>query len=402
MATLVSLPLQLTSALRCVAYSFSMPSIGVLPEEKYLRYRLRNVTDNEYLTEWITEKPVYNGQVIPIDFTKDLEGILSTPKPNLTAAVPYIDTEIIKTIEVEFGERTVNTETCEPPVDVIDGTTPEIDVVNGIRRHQPIATQADILNSNGIVLHDRAKRYSVSKTSSDFLYVIGNKNILISYYNSNNVFISSVSHIVFQPYPNSVCTVIPIGFNIAPAGTNVIHVSASDIGVPNLTTDLLFSIDCNFYANERGSNNLFDKENRAISDLYIQNNFGAFDLMCFESIDQMSMNVIKQEIVQKFDCANEYTGYSTAQRLNINNTSFPVITFRRSWNKPPSFRDQKWLNELAASNNVWVKENLDLGFSSLTPSLLKFQLTNSEVVTRGGTHEFVLSGYYSEVFYFPY
>lgn len=401
MATLVSQPLQLTSALRCVEYKFNMPSVGVAPEEKYLMYRLLNVTDATELTNWKFYKPVFNGQDISIDFAKDLQRIVTTPKPNIFAVAPYVDNEIIKTIAVEFGERTVNIETCDDPIDVVEGTTPVIDVVNGIRRHTTIASESDINNSRGIVLHDRAKRYSVSRDAADFLYVIGNKNILLSYYTASNVFISSTSHIINQPYPNSVCTVIPIGFNVAPANAAIIHVSASDIGVPNLTTNLLFTIDNNFYSKENGSINLFDKTDRVPSDIYFQNNFGAFDLCCFESLDQMSANVAKQEIIQKFDCSTEFTGYATDQRLNINNTSFPLLTFRRTWNKPLMYHGQKWLTELASSNNVWIKEFLDLGFSSLTPALIKFQLTNSEVITRSQSADFVITGYYSEVFLYP-
>lgn len=406
MATLVSQPLQLSSALRCVEYKFNMPSAGVAPEEKKLIYRLKNVTDNEYLApidgvSWKEYPTVADGQDISIDFVHDLRQILKSPKPLITAAVPYIDNEIIKTIEVDYGERTVNTDTCVV-TDVQNGTTSPIDVLNGIRRHMQIADQADILASKGIVLHDRAKRYSVSKTSADFLYVVGSKNVTLYYYTSGNVLISSVSHIITQPYPNSAVTVIPIGFNIAPSGTNIIHVCASDIGVPTIANNLLFTVDANFYGNERGANNLFDKDSKAITDLYIQNNFGAYDLMCFESVESMAMNVSKQEIIQKFDCSTEFTGYATDQRLNINNVSFPEITFKRTWNKPLTFGDQKWLNELAASNNVWIKENLDFGFSSLVPTLIKFQLSNSAVQTRGGTSEFVLSGYYSEVYLYPY
>lgn len=398
MAAIVSTPLQLQSALRGVEYKFSMASIGVPPEEKKLIYRLLNVTDGQYLTRWKEYPTAFNGQVIPIDFTNDLRKILTSPKPLLGAGV-YVDNNIIKTIVVEYGERTINTDTCEDPVDVVDGTTPEIDVVNGIRRHQPIASQADINFGKGIVLHDRAKRYSVSRDSYDALYVIGSKNILISYYSAQNVFISSTQHNIVQPYPNSVCTVVPIGFSIAPAGTALIHISASDLGIPNLTTDLLFSFDNNFYANENGSTNYFDKESRAIVDIYFQNNFGAFDLMCFESMEQISMNVAKQEIINRFDVGSEFTDYSSDQRSNINNTSFPIITFKRSWNKPINAHAAKWLNELAASGNVWVKEALDFGFSDLTPVLLKFQLTNSEVITKSG--EFIISGYYSEVYLYP-
>lgn len=401
MATLVSQPLQLTSALRCVEYKFQQASIGVAPEEKKFIYRLRNVTDGQYLTRWKEYPTAFNNQIIPIDFTKDLQRILTTPKPDIGALVPFTDNNIIKTIEVEYGERTINTETCADAVDTVDGITPQIDVVNGIRRHTVIASQADINLSNGIVLHDRAKRYSVSRDAADFLYVIGNKNILLSYYTASNVFISSASHVINQPYPNSVCTVIPIGFNVAPANAAIIHVSASNIGVPNLTTDLLFTIDNNFYAKENGSVYVYDKTNRMPTDLYFQNNFGAFDLCCFENVEQMSANVAKQEIIQKFDCSTEFTGYATDQRLNINNTSMPIVTFKRTWNKPLLYHDQKWLNELSASNNVWVKEYLDLGFAFLTPVLIKLQLTNNEVITRSQTGEFNVSGYYSEVFVYP-
>lgn len=402
MATPVSQPLQLSSALRCVEYKFSMPSVGVYPEEKYFIYRLINDTTSQPLTAWKYYKPVANGQQITINFVKDLQGIVTTPKPNLTAAVPYTEQNLINAISVEYGERTVNIVDCTAPVDVVDGTTPIIDVVNGIRRHQQIATQADILANRGIVLCDRAKRYSVSRDAADFIYVIGSKNILLSYYTASNVFISSQAHTITQPYPGSICTVVPIGFNIAPAGTAIIHVSASNSGTPNLTSDLLFTLDNNFYAKENGSVNVFDKGERAMSDLYFQNNFGGFDLLSFESIESMAMTVSKQEIIKKFDCATEYTGYATDQRLNINNQSYPTITFKRTWGKPLTYKDQRWLGELAASNNVWVKEYLDLGFSFLSPVLLKFQLTNSEVQVRSGTaSEFVLSGYYSEVFLFP-
>src|SRR5688572_29371573 len=106
MATVVSQPLQLTSALRCVEYTFNMPSAGVAPEEKKLIYRLRNVTDGEFLTAWKEYPTVADGQDISIDFVKDLRRILTTPKPNITAAVPYLDNNLIKTIEVEYGERT--------------------------------------------------------------------------------------------------------------------------------------------------------------------------------------------------------------------------------------------------------------------------------------------------------
>lgn len=398
MATAISQPLQLSSALRCVEFGFEMPSAGVAPEEKKLIYRLFNTTDGEYLTAWKEYPTVSDGQEIKIDFVEDLRRILTTPKPNITATVPYTDTSIIKTIEVEYGERTVNNETCEV-TDVVNGLTSPIDVVNGIRRHQQLATQTDILNNRGVVLHDRAKRYSISKDGADFLYVVGSKRIRLSYYTSANVFISAVDHIINQPFPNSVCTIIPIGFDIAPATAGIIHVSASDTGTPNLTTNLLFTLENNFYSVENGSHNLLDKTQRAPSDFYFQNNFGGFDMLSFEVINSIAANVAKQEIIHRFDCATEYTGYATDQRTNINNNSFTSITYQRSWGRPLTYHDQKWLAELASSNNVWVKEYLDFGTSSLQAVLLKFQLTNSEVVTRGG--DFIISGYYSEVALFP-
>src|SRR5687768_15870407 len=102
MATVTSFPLQVISGLRCVEYKFSMPSVGTDPEEKYLIYRLKNVTDNTYLTNWKTYRPVSNGQVIPIDFVRDLQGILNTPAPNPSLIVNAINTTVLKTIEVEY------------------------------------------------------------------------------------------------------------------------------------------------------------------------------------------------------------------------------------------------------------------------------------------------------------
>lgn len=377
MASVVSQPLQIVTGLRNVEYKFTMASIGVPPEEKRLIYRLRNVTDGTYLTNWKEYPTVEDGQIIPIDFTEDLRGILSTPAPNLSLVVNAVNTTILKTIEVEYGERTVNTETCET-TDTPEGTTNQSDVLNGIRRHRSLGSLI------GLVLGNRAKRYSVQPDSADFLYVAGSMSVRLSYYTAANTFISQVTHTITNPFPGSSVTIIPIGFNIAPSGAAIMHVSATTTGTASFPTDLLFTVDTNFWA----------KEQSAIVDFYFQNNMGGVDLLSFEAIDAMAMSVQKQEIVSRF----EGVVYSQGQRHSINNTSFPTLYFKRTWNKPLKQDDQFWLNELAASNNVWAKLYLPNGF----PILVKMVITTGDVSTRGTPHEFIIGAYFSEVFLFPH
>lgn len=382
MATVVSIPNVIHTALRNVEYTFNMPSVGVAPEEKYLRYRLKNNTNNVYLTDWKYYKPVTNGQNIVVDFYRDLMGIVSTPAPPFsTPGSTSQNITIIKEIVVEYGERTINTETCDPPVDTTDGTTDPIDVINGIHR----VYGQDIAPVQGRkLLTNRPSRYSCNPDTYDWVYAFGQIDIEVVYYDSDMNIISSQPYFVNESHPGSKVIVIPCGFQNAPVGTRTIAVLTNDSYSPGVA----FVIDGNLCQCEFG-------ESR---DLYFQNNYGGVDPLSFECIDSKQMNVAKQYLTYKYDEGLSVINRRTAgQRRVARNTSSPVITLRRQFDLI-THDESKWLDEIAASSNVWMRERFPNG----TEGLVRMNVVDATVPTFGEDVEFTLQVAYSEEWLFPY
>lgn len=382
MATVVSIPSIISSGLRCVKFVFDMPDVGTPPERKYFLYRLKNVTDNTYLTGWETYQPMSNGQDISIDFYKDLFGILETPAPPYSNPLTLIsNSKVVKEILVEYKELTVNSETCEETESAVAETN-SVDVYNGIHRIYGTA-----INSTGQILSHRPKQYTINQNTYDWMYVTGTMNVIIQFLNATNGLLSTTSFNTTESHPGSACYAIPCGMQLAPTGTAKIRVLASATNPFPDSTDLAWvaSVEtCNC-------------ENGEPVDLYVQNADGGIDPLSMDCVDSKVMNAAKQEIISKFDCGGIGNAIN-GQRKSINNTSLPILTFRKAFNEL-SFQDSKWLDELVASGSAWIRDENDKGVKAI----YRFQFTNGSIPTYGSQDtEVTISGYYSEVFLFPY
>jgi hypothetical protein len=384
MATPVSIPIVLHTALRSVEYVFDMPSVGVSPELKYLRYRLKNQTDNIYLTDWKYYRPVADGQDIKIDFYKDLFEIVSTPPPPFAFPNAMItNTDIIKKIAVEYGERTVNTETCDPPVDTLDGTTNSIDVINGIGRVWSIQIPE---TGNGYVLSKRPKQYTLNQGAYDWVYVIGSMTINVSYYSSTGL-IATIPFVTTGSHPGSPVFIIPCGFQYPNLSTTNIIVSSPQYVTAQNPDGIIFQSEMQQCSCENGE----------VRDLYLQNNEGGVDIISFDCVDTKQMNVAKQAITKKYNEA-DVNKRTTGQRRTINNTSSPVITLKKQYDLL-TYPESKWLDEMAASGNVWMRETLDV---SGTDVLIRMNVVDGSFPTYGEDVELILQLTYSEEFIYPY
>lgn len=388
MATVVSIPPVIHTALRSVEYTFNMPSVGVAPEKKYFRYRLKNVTNAlfpTYLTDWKYYEPVVNGQNIVIDFYRDLMGIVYTPPPPFSApSSSSQNITIINQIVVEYGERTINTETCDPAVDTVDGTTDVIDVINGIHRVYGQPIQPTLGRK---ILTNRPKRYSVNRNSYDWVYVFGQIDISVVYYDVNMNILGATDWLINETHPGSKIIVIPCGFQNSPVGTVTIGIYSSDQIQLSNPDGLVYFIDGNLCPCEFGET----------KDLYFQNQYGGVDMIAFECVEAKQMNVAKQYLTYKYDEGLGHVNAAKAgQRRVARNTSSPTLTMRRQFDYL-SLEDSRWLDECAASGNVWMREIMHDG----TEFLIRMNIVDASVPTFGEEVEFMIQVQYSEEWIYP-
>lgn len=385
MANVVSIPSKLHTALRSVEYTFNVPDIGTAPEKNILRYRLKNETDNVYLTDWKYYEPVSNAQQIKIDFYKDLFGIVATSPPDLKFPNQMqVRNDVIKKITVEYGERQINTETCDPPTDLFDGTTQSIDVLNGITRFYQVSMPE---NDPFYILSNRPKKYKLNKGCYDWLYVIGAVTIQVEYY-TEQIGLGTVSFTATGIHAGSPVTIIPIGFQYANTLASYIIVkSPQAITVDNPTGQLYFI-----------TSGLCGCENGEAIDIYFQNAKGGVDAMSFDCVDVRQMNIAKQYHKSKFN--KQASNFRTAgQRRVVNNASEPVIYLKRQF-PDLEYIDSRWLDECASASNIWMRDFLD----DETEVLIRMNVQDGSAVTytSGGDVELTLALTYSEEILYPY
>lgn len=383
MATVVSIPSLVSTGLRSLEYIFNMPSVGVAPEQKIFRYRLKNQTDNTYLTDWKYYIPVTDGQNIKIDFVKDLYGIITTTPPELKFPnTVFTSNNPIKKIAVEYGERLINTDTCADPIDTTDGTTNSIDVLNGIAR----VYQLPIPPSDPfVILSKRPSRYELNTGTYDWIDVIGTIQIDIAYY-TEQIGLGTVTYNATGIHPGSVVTRIPIGFQFAnPLATYFVVSSPQLVTVEN-PGGVLYTVTSNLCGCENG-------ENR---DIYFQNNMGGIDCISFDCVDVKQMQIAKQYITSKYNKLSSNIR-KEGQRRAINNTSSPIITLRRQF-EDITFLDSRWLDECAGTSNIWMRDTIEDG----SDALIRMNINDGGVNTYEDNIELILQLTYSEEFIYPY
>lgn len=380
MATLVSQPTVFVTALRDVKFVFNIASIGVAPEKKVLIYMLKVNGVNAY-QEYQIYNPVVDGQDIEIDFTKDLLGIVQTAAPTYGLPVTMFSSDKeIKSITVEFGERTSNSDTCET-LDEIQGESEPIDVLNGIPR-----LFENALNNTFQVLSNRPKRYGIRRDSQDFLYVTGTLDVSVTFWDSSDVFITDFTYSSNETHPGAITNIIPIGFQGAPAGSNLIKVFIDQL----ISVDNPTGIYCTILSEDCGC------QEGAPVDLYVQNHLGGVDLLTFDCVDTVTMNSVKQQIVGRYD-GSETGILQKGQRRSINNNSFPVINLKKTFHDL-DYKYSQWLNEMVASNNAWMVIDHQNGGKQL----VRMEIQSGSVDTFGDETELLLSVQYSEVEVYPY
>lgn len=361
MATLVSNPPVCYTSLRSVEYKFAMPDIGSGDIEKFLRYRIKNVTDGVYLTDWKLYRPVANGQEITVDFYRDMFGInqFNAPPFGLPNVI-FSDANIIKTVEVEYGERSVDKGNGCEIVDTTNGTTPRSDLIGGIWR--PWEVQ---FPTTGKLLTNRPKLYVTNRNSADWLYVAGTYRINVAYYGSAGFLIGSDSWTTTETFPNSTTSIVPIGFQIAPAGTQVIKVYAKQSGPPNPATDHLCTIKGEFAACEEGN----------VMDIYFVNHLGGIDLMSFDCTQNKEMQVAKEYITKRYI---QGQGPEKGQVATNVNRSFPQLTLRKQFDRL-ILPETEWLDDFVASSHAWLRMTHKNG----TEFLFKINIVDSAHQTYG-------------------
>jgi hypothetical protein len=351
MATVVSIPPVLYTSLRSVEYTFAMPSIGVDPIEKYLLYRLKNVTDGEYLTEWKTYRPTVDGQEIKIDFYKDLEGITEVPAPPLGAAnVVFSSVGQIKSIEVEYGEREIDKSNDCAVTDTVEGTTDRISVLGGIWR--PWEAQ---FPTTGFLMTNRPREVYQHFDSWDWVCVAGTYSISIAFFGPSGGVIGSQSWFPAETFPNSAISIVPIGFQMAPAGTQFIEVYATQIGLPNANTDLVFRMKGYAPGCEEG----------ALHDVYFSNHFGGFDLMSFDCVQSKSLTAAKEYRSNRYD-KSAPSPIQKGQIRTTKNNSFVTYNYRKQFDRLV-FTETEWLDSFLESSRVWIRRKLSNGADYLFP-----------------------------------
>jgi hypothetical protein len=380
MASEVSTPPLFHTALRAVEYVFSIPSIGVAPEKKALLYRLKNTTDNVYLTLWKERQPKADGEEILIDFYADLDGVCTTPPPDIKFPNLVVTTnEIAKKITVEYGERTINVENCEPPQDTLDGTTTEVTVINGIAKVYEV-TFPD--TPEYYVLSNRPRQYTINRGSYDFLYILGTMEITVDYY-AANVGIDTVTHNTTGNL--TPVTIIPIGFQIANTAVEYIIVSS-----PQMITDDNPSGQMYFIYGD-----LCSCDNGEVRDIYFQNGKGGIDIISFDCVDSKQMNVAKQYRTQRY---NKHISdpRKTGQKRAVKNNSAPTINFKRDFENI-SYLDTRWLDEFLSSSNIWLRDRLDDG----SEALIRMNIQDGGYSTYGESVRLTAALQYSEEIIIP-
>lgn len=380
MSSIVSQPPLLHTALRAVEYVFLMPSIGIDPEQKSLLYRLKNVTDNVYLTGWKERRPVADGENILVDFYADLDGVCTTPAPNLKFPNNVFTTnEIAKQILVEFGERTINIDTCDPASDSLDGVSTQITVLNGIAKVYEVALPD---NPEWYILSNRPKMYTLNKNTYDWLYILGTMQIDIDYYNNNVGIASQTINATGNPTP---VTIVPIGFQYPNNQVSYIIVSSPQAVTVENPDGTLYIIQ----------SDLCGCENEEVRDIYFQNGKGGIDVISFDCVDSKGMNTSKLLRTHRYN-KNISDPRTTGQRKAVRNNSYPTLTLKRDFENI-DYLDTRWLDELLSSSNVWLRDKLD----DDSEALIRVTIEDGGYPTYGENVRLQITIQYSEEIIYP-
>jgi len=162
-------PPQVNGLDECLNFGLFLDDPGSGTIKKSVAYRLTG--DGQELTE--IEFMPYTGQTEEFEAAGELRKIVSTTIPTPGSNVIVQDSNILKVYSLAYGERTLDTETCDV-VTNLSSNSPSFRVINSrLQYHNYI----DFSANSPVVLSDKPERLPMSFDQDDWLYIYGNGNI---------------------------------------------------------------------------------------------------------------------------------------------------------------------------------------------------------------------------------